>query len=117
MCYNLIGDNMINFNDFMKIDIRVGTIINAKENIKAKKPAYKLDIDFGSLGIKKSSAQITELYNKEDLIGKQILAVVNFPPKQVADVKSEVLVLGTYSENGIVLITPDSKVQNGDKLG
>ncbi len=106
------------FDDFMKLDIRVGTIIEAKPFAKAKKPAYQLKIDLGEeLGIKKSSAQITEVYSAEDLIGKQIMAVVNFPPRQIADFMSEVLVLGTYSRQGVVLITPDMEVQNGDKLG
>ncbi len=109
---------MTDFETFMKLDIRVGTIIASEINKTAKKPAYKLTIDFGDeLGIKKSSAQITEVYKKEELIGKQILAVVNFPPKQVANIISEVLVLGTYSKNGVVLITTDKKVENGDKLG
>ena len=109
---------MAETNDFLKLDIRVGTIINAKVFEKAKKPAYQLQIDFGPLiGIKKSSAQITEQYKTEDLVGKQILAVVNFPPRQIADFMSEVLVLGTYSDGGVVLITPDKLVQNGDKLG
>ena len=108
---------MVTFDDFIKLDIRVGTIINAQVFEKAKRPAYKLEIDFGSIGIKKSSAQITEVYKVEDLIGKQVLAVVNFPPKQVADFMSEVLLLGTYSKDGVVLITPDKKVDNGDKLG
>ena len=109
---------MATIDDFMKLDIRVGTIINAKEFPKAKKPAYQLEIDFGvDLGIKKSSAQITNHYKIDDLVGKQILAVVNFPPRQIADFYSEVLVLGTYSDNGVVLITPDKPVENGDILG
>ena len=109
---------MATFDDFMKLDIRVGTIIEAKVFEKVKKPAYQLKIDFGEeIGIKKSSAQITEVYNIEDLIGKQILAVVNFPPRQIADFMSEVLVLGTYSKQGVVLIKPDKIVENGDKLG
>ena len=106
------------FEDFIKLDIRVGTIIKADNFEKAKRPAYKLEIDFGEeIGIKKSSAQITNIYKKEELVGKQILAVVDFPPRQVADFMSEVLVLGTYSKNGVVLITPERKVENGDKLG
>ena len=106
------------FEDFMKLDIRVGTIIEAKVFEKAKKPAYQLKVDLGKeIGIKKSSAQITEIYKCEDLIGKQVLAVVNFPPRQIANFMSEVLVLGTYSEQGVVLITPDKQVKNGDKLG
>ena len=109
---------MATFYDFMKLDIRVGTIIEAKVFKKAKKPAYQLKIDLGKeIGIKKSSAQITEIYKCEDLIGKQVLAVVNFPPRQIADFMSEVLVLGTYSNQGIVLIRPDEQVKNGDKLG
>lgn len=102
----------------MKSDIRVGTITDAKVFEKAKKPAYQLQVDFGeAIGIKKSSAQITDRYQPEELIGKQVLAVVNFPPRQIADFMSEVLVLGTYSEGGVVLITPDKAVKNGDKLG
>lgn len=109
---------MANFEDFLKLDIRVGTIIDAKVFEKAKKPAYQLKIDLGhDIGIKKTSAQITEQYKPEDLIGKQVLAVVNFPPRQIADFMSEVLVLGTYSAGGVILITPDKQAQNGDKLG
>lgn len=104
--------------DFTKLDIRVGTVIEAKILKKAKKPAYQLKIDFGiDIGIKKSSAQITERYSADELIGKQVLAVINFPPRQIADFMSEVLVLGTYSQGGVVLITPDKPVNNGDKLG
>ena len=104
--------------DFMKLDIRVGTILEAKDFPKARKPAYQLLIDFGpDIGEKKSSAQITKLYRKEDLIGRQVLAVVNFPPRQIADFMSEVLVLGTYSKDGVVLIRPDRPVENGDRLG
>lgn len=109
---------MAEFEDFTKLDIRVGTIISANNFEKARKPAYQLKIDFGEeIGIKKSSAQITQCYSSKDLIGKQILAVVNFPPRQIANFMSEVLVLGTYSEQGVVLITPDKNVKNGDKLG
>lgn len=109
---------MATFDDFMKLDIRVGTIIEAKVFEKAKRPAYQLKVDLGDeIGIKKSSAQITEVYKCEELIGKQVLAVVNFPPRQIADFMSEVLVLGTYSKDGVVLITPDRNVSNGDKLG
>ena len=109
---------MAEFNDFLKLDIRVGTVISAEVFEKAKKPAYKLKIDFGkNLGVKKSSAQITEKYSADELIGKQVLAVVNFPPRQIADFMSEVLVLGTDSEGGVVLIAPDKPVENGDKLG
>lgn len=109
---------MATFDDFMKLDIRVGTIVSAKVFERAKKPAYQLEVDFGEgIGVKKSSAQITDHYTTENLLGKQVLAVVNFPPRQIADFMSEVLVLGTYSEGGVVLITPDKTVDNGDKLG
>ena len=109
---------MATFDDFMKLDIRVGTILSAKVFEKARKPAYQLQVDFGDeLGIKKTSAQITDHYTPESLVGKQVLAVVNFPPRQIADFMSEVLVLGTYSKDGVVLITPDKPVENGDKLG
>ena len=109
---------MATFDDFMKLDIRVGTIVSAKNFEKARKPAYQLEVDMGEeLGIKRSSAQITEQYRPEELIGKQVLAVVNFPPRQIANFFSEILVLGTYSEGGVVLIRPDKPVKNGDKLG
>lgn len=109
---------MATFEDFMKLDIRVGTIINAEIFKEAKKPAYKLEIDFGEeIGIKKTSAQITDIYKTEELKGKQVLAVVNFPEKQIANFLSQVLVLGTYSKQGVVLIQPTEKVENGDKLG
>ncbi|MFW5985844.1 MAG: tRNA-binding protein [Halanaerobiales bacterium] len=109
---------MAEFEDFMKLDIRVGEIKEAEIFEKARKPAYKLWVDFGNkLGTKKSSARITELYSIEELIGRQVLAVVNFPPKQIADFMSEVLVLGVYSKKGVVLIRPDEVVENGCKLG
>lgn len=109
---------MATIDDFTKLDIRVGTIISAKVFEKAKKPAYQLQIDFGSeIGVKRSSAQITKVYKIDELVGRQVLAVVNFPPRQIADFFSEVLVLGTYSKDGVVLIRPDYKVENGDKLG
>ena len=109
---------MASFEDFLKLDIRVGTIVKAEVFEKAKKPAYQLLIDFGKeIGIKKSSAQITEHYKINELVGKQVLAVVNFPPRQIANFMSEVLVLGTYSKGGVVLIKPGFEVENGDKLG
>ena len=109
---------MASFDDFLKLDIRVGTIVSAKNFEKARKPAYQLEVDLGQeLGIKRSSAQITDHYRPEDLVGKQVLAVVNFPPRQIANFFSEILVLGTYSEGGVVLIRPDKPVKNGDKLG
>lgn len=109
---------MAEFSDFEKLDIRVGRIIWAEPFIEAKKPAYKLKIDFGKeIGIKQSSAQIVSLYESSDLIDRQILAVVNFPPKRIAGFMSEVLVLGTYSKDGVVLVRPDREVEIGDKLG
>lgn len=109
---------MASFDDFLKLDIRVGTIVSAKNFEKARKPAYQLEVDMGeALGIKRSSAQITDHYSPEELVGKQVLAVVNFPPRQIANFFSEILVLGTYSEGGVVLIRPDKPVKNGDKLG
>ena len=109
---------MATFDDFMKLDIRVGTITEAKVFEKARKPAYQLVVDLGGeIGLKRSSAQITEHYTPEELVGKQVLAVVNFPPRQIANFMSEILVLGIYSEGGVVLITPDKPVKNGDKLG
>jgi tRNA-binding protein len=107
----------ITFADFLKVDMRVGTIIAAEVNLKAKKPAYILTIDFGELGKKISSAQITERYSKAELIGKQIIAVVNFPPKRVAGIKSEVLVLGAVPNNeGVVLLEPNLPVENGTRI-
>ena len=109
---------MASFDDFLKLDIRVGTIVSAKNFEKARKPAYQLEVDMGQeLGIKRSSAQITDHYRPEELVGKQVLAVVNFPPRQIANFFSEILVLGTYREGGVVLIRPDKPVKNGDKLG
>ncbi len=109
---------MVTFEDFMKLDIRVGTIVEAKEFEKAKRPAYKLKVDFGDeIGIKKTSAQITKLYETTELIGKQVLGIVNFPPKQISDFMSEVLILGVYSKEGVILIVPDKKAINGEKLG
>jgi len=107
---------MITVEDFLKVDIRIGTIIEASVNKKARKPAYKLKIDFGPLGVKTSSAQITACYKEEELLGMQIIAVINFPSKRIADVKSEVLVLGSDSEEGIILLNPTQKVKNGDKI-
>lgn len=108
----------ISWLDFEKIDIRIGTIIKAKDFPKAKNPAYQLEIDFGSLGVKKSSAQITSLYSKEELIGKQIIAVVNFPKKQIATFMSECLVMGVYGNNNdVILLNPERKVANGSKIG
>jgi len=110
---------MITWSDFEKIDMRAGTIIEVDDFPKARKPAFKLLIDFGEeLGIKKSSAQITAHYKKEDLLNRKVIAVVNFPPKQIADFTSECLVLGVYDENkDVILLQPERTVKNGMKIG
>lgn len=109
---------MATFDDFLKLDIRVGEIVQAEIFKKAKKPAYKLVVDFGEeIGRKNSSAQLTEAYSVDDLVGKQVLGVINFPPRNIAGFISEVLVLGTYSEGGVIIIQPERAVKNGDKLG
>jgi len=109
---------MITFDDFLKVDIRVGRIIEVEAFPEARKPAWKLKIDFGSdIGVKKSSAQITDLYGAESLLGRQILAVVNFPPRQIGPFMSEVLTLGVSDAAGaIVLIKPDNEVKEGARL-
>ena len=107
---------MITLEDFKKIDMRVGTIIEASINKNARKPAYKMKIDFGPLGIKNSSAQITDLYKPEDLVNRQVIAVLNFPPLKVSEIKSEVLILGVLEKNGVVLLNVDKKVTNGSKI-
>ena len=109
----------ITWQDFEKLDIRCGTVISVADFPEAKKPSYRLEIDFGTLGIKKSSAQITSLYQKEELVGKQILAVVNFPKKQIANFFSECLVLGVYGENhqDVTLLSPSLPVKNGLQVG
>ena len=108
---------MITWDDFSKVEIRCGTIIEANDFVNARKPAYQLKIDFGQLGIKQSSAQITNHYSKETLIGKQIIAVVNFPPKQIANFFSECLVLGVYDENNqVILLRTDKPVANGQLI-
>lgn len=106
-------DTLINFEDFAKVDLRVGTIIEVQDFPDAKKPAYQLTLDFGALGIKKSSAQITALYDKSDLLNKQIIAIVNFPKKQIAKFMSECLLLGAVNGNDVVLLNPEDKVKNG----
>ncbi|MEQ9186145.1 MAG: tRNA-binding protein [Cryomorphaceae bacterium] len=106
------------FLDFQALDIRVGTIVRAEEFPKARKPAYKLWVDFGKdLGVLKSSAQITALYTPNELIDRQVMGIVNFPPMQVADFSSECLVLGVYSSQGVVLLSVERPCANGDKLG
>ena len=109
---------MITWEDFEKIDIRAGTIIEARDFPNARKPSYQLTIHFGKEGIKNSSAQVTGLYSKESLIGKQVIAVINFPPKQIANFFSECLVLGVYNDNNeVVLLQPSLEVSNGNKIG
>ena len=108
----------ISWSDFEKIDIRTGTIVDVEEFPKARKPAYRLKIDFGDLGVRKSSAQITSHYTPDQLINRQIVAVVNFPPKQIADFVSECLVMGVYDENkNVILLQPGKPVSNGLKIG
>lgn len=107
---------MISYDDFDKVEIRTGTIIEVNDFPKARKPAYQLTIDFGAEGIKRSSAQITDLYDKQTLIGKQILAVVNFPPKQIANFFSECLVLGVVTPEGVVLLQTERPVANGLRI-
>lgn len=109
---------LLDWEDFEKVDIRVGTILEVSDFPKAKKPAYQLKIDFGTLGIKHSSAQITTHYKKEELEGRQVVAVVNFPPKQISNYFSECLVLGVYNENKeVILLQPQQPVTNGMKIG
>lgn len=116
------GENMttmieVSWNDFEKVELRVGTIVSVDEFPEARKPAYKLNIDFGELGIRRSSAQVTVHYTKEELVGRQVLAVVNFPKKQIANFFSECLTTGVPDENGaVVLVSPDKPVPNGVKL-
>ena len=110
--------NDATFSDFEKLDIRTGTIVKVDDFPEARKPAYKLSIDFGVAGIKQSSAQITGRYSKSDLLNKQVIAVINFPPKQIGPMVSECLVLGVEGTgNGVVLLQPDMPAKNGLKIG
>lgn len=109
---------MATIENWSKLDIRVGEVIKVKDFPKARKPAYQLWVDFGDeIGVKQSSAQITELYEEDDLQGRQVIAVVNFPPLRIAGFKSEILVLGVYTKEGVVLLQPDREVQKGGKIG
>jgi|TARA_B100001741_G_scaffold215066_1_gene178196 tRNA-binding protein len=108
----------ITYNDFDKIDIRIGTILSINKNEKARKPSLVLEVDFGEeIGVRKSSAQITHYYNQENLIGKQVIGVCNFPEKNIAGIKSQVLILGAIEEDGkVVLLNPSQKTKNGLKI-
>jgi len=106
----------IQFEDFVKVDLRIGTILEVTDFPEARNPAYQLVIDFGELGIKKTSAQITTLYKKEDLLNKQIVAVLNFPKKQIASFMSECLVLGAVNGKDVILLNPETKVKNGSSV-
>lgn len=112
------ANELLQWSEFEKVEMRVGTILEANDFPEARKPAYQLVIDFGAeIGIRKSSAQITKRYEKQDLIGKQIIAVVNFPRKQIGTFMSECLVLGSVNGDDIVLLTSDLKVENGLRIG
>ena len=108
----------ITWDDFQRLDIRVGTILEVSDFPKARNPSYQIKIDFGELGIRNSSAQITALYTKEELPGKQVIAVMNFPPKQIANYISECLLLGVYgADSEVILLHPERSVKNGSKIG
>lgn len=110
-------NNLISWNDFAKVEMRIGTIITAEIFEEVRNPSYKMQIDFGELGIKKTSAQITKLYTPEELIGKQVVAVVNFPKKQIANIMSECLVLGGLGDDKeVTLLTPERSIKNGTKI-
>ena len=110
--------DLISWDHFDKVDIRTGTITEAKPFPKARKPSYQLLIDFGEMGTRTSSAQITTHYNLEELVGREVIAIINFPPRQIANFFSECLVLGVYDKDGeVVLLKPDKPVGNGRKIG
>lgn len=109
-------EKIITFEDFTKVDLRIGTIIDINDFPNARKPAYQLTIDFGDLGVRKSSAQITTQYKKDDLINRQIVAVVNFPKKQIANFMSECLVVGAVKADDVFLVHPETKVRNGSQV-
>lgn len=112
------NNKLLNWEDFLKVEMRVGTVISSEVFSEARKPAYKMTIDFGPLGIRKTSAQICSLYKPEDTVGKQVIAVVNFPPKQIANIMSECLVLGVIGVgNDVTLLQPERTVANGSLIG
>ncbi len=111
------SEDLIQWNDFTKIEMRTGTIIGAEIFKEAKKPAYKLSVDFGDYGIKRSSAQITKLYQPEELIGRQVIAVINFPAKQIATLQSECLIMGAVDGDEVTLLGTDRPVKNGLRIG
>lgn len=113
---NNLSENCAAFEDFKKLDIRVGTVVEAVPARDLHRPAHRLRIDFGSVGVKKSSAQITDRYSAEDLVGMQVVAVVNFPPKQIGKFMSECLVLGIAEAGGVILLTAERTVTNGEKV-
>jgi tRNA-binding protein len=110
--------NMLSWDQFMNVEMRVGTVLSAEPFPEVRNPAYKITIDFGEFGIRKTSAQVTTLYKPEDLIGKQVVAVINFPPKQIATMMSECLILGGIGDNKeVTLLQPERKVNNGTRIG
>ena len=109
-------ENTINFDDFQKVDLRVGTVVEVRDFEKARVAAYQLKIDFGPIGVKNSSAQITTLYKKEELLGRQVIAVINFKPKQIANFMSECLVLGIQNGKDVVLLRTGLEVDNGTQV-
>ena len=106
-------DNIITFEDFTKVDLRIGTIIEVNDFPEARRPAYQIKIDFGDLGMKKTSAQITAVYTKEELLQKQVVAVVNFPKKQIGSFMSECLLLGAVDGREVIFLNPEDQVKNG----
>ena len=117
LIYNYITMNTIKWNDFEKIELRTGTIVDVQDFPEARTPAYIVTVDFGDFGHKRSSAQITNLYDKEELIGKQIIGVINFLPKKIGSFMSEFLITGFYRNDGVVLAVPDKDLEDGLKLG
>lgn len=113
-----MNTNTLTWNEFMQVEMRVGTILSAEVFAEVRNPAYKITIDFGELGLRKTSAQVTSLYTPEELVGKQVVAVINFPPKQIANMMSECLILGGIGENKeVTLLQPERKVKNGTRIG